>query len=213
VHRLNTDGRGERLGAFKGDDMILIVTQSGHYRLIHHTNDARLEEDIVLIEKFNPRKPITAVYYDAEKETYFAKRFLVENPAEKKVMFISESEGSHLEIASTKMVARIMIQFDKRSTDKADQKINLADFVEVRGEKAVGNKVTSHKIKAINLMPPLPGDHFLDSQLDRGTEHIEDEFEVEPIKEFIQKKKSGDEDEEEEAVDPELDDDGQARLF
>lgn len=190
THRLNNDGRGEPLGNFSGEDMILIVTQTGHYRLIDHKNNARLEEDIVLIEKFNPRKPITAVYYDGEKETYFAKRFLIENPAEKKVLFISDSKGSHLEIASTKMVARIVIQYDKRSVDKKDVQVNLADFVEVRNEKAVGNKLTQYKLKGINLMPPLPGDHFLDTQLDRGNENIEDEFEVEPIKEFIQKKKS-----------------------
>ncbi len=190
VHRLNHDGRGECLGSFKNDEMILAITQTGYYRLLKNSSDARLEEDIVLIEKFNPRKPITAVYYDKEKETYFAKRFLIENPSEKKTIFISETKGSHLELVSTKMVARITIQFDKRSADKKDQKINLSDFVEVRGEKAVGNKLTSYKIKAINLMPPLPGDHFLDSQLDRGQEHIEDEFEVDPIKDFIQKKKS-----------------------
>lgn len=210
VHRLNQDGRGERIGSFKGDDMILIVTQSGHYRLIKFTSEARLEEDIVLIEKFNPRKPVTAVYYDADKETYFAKRFLIENPSEKKALFISESEGSYLEIVSTKMVARIVIQYDKRSVDKKDDKINLADFVEVRGEKAVGNKVTSYKIKSISLMPPLPGDHFLDSQIDRGEDNIEDEFEVDPIKEFLQKKKTGEVDN---LPDPDIDDSGQAKLF
>ncbi|HLP13371.1 MAG TPA: hypothetical protein VK177_15645, partial [Flavobacteriales bacterium] len=192
THRLNFDGKGEPLGAFTGDDMILIITQTGHYRLVHHKNNARLEEDIVLIEKFNPRKPITAVYFDGAKKVYFAKRFLIENPSEKKVLFITDSKGSHLEIASTKMVSRIVVQFDKRGGERKDLKVNLADFVEVRNEKAVGNKLTEHTVKTISLMPPMPGDHFLDAQLDdKKNNHLEDEFEDAPIKEFISKKKSG----------------------
>lgn len=211
IHRLNQDGRGDRVGAFKGDDKILIITQSGHYRLIPYSAEGRLDEDIILIEKFNPRKPVSAVYYDPEKESYFAKRFLIENGNEKKTLFISESEGSFLEIVSTKMVARLIIQFDKRSADRKDEKVNLADFVEVRGEKAVGNKLTNHKVKSISLMPPLPGDHFLDTQLDRGNDYIEDEFEMDPIQDFLQKKKSGEA--EKVDFDPDSDEDGQIKLF
>ncbi len=192
THRLNSDGKGEPLGFFTGEDMILIITQTGHYRLINHKNNARLEEDIVLIEKFNPKKPITAVYYDAPKETYFGKRFLIENASEKKVLFIPDTQGSHLELASTKMIARIVIQYDKRSVDKKDVKVNLYEFVKMANEKAVGTKLTSYKLKGINLMPPLPGDHFLDAEVEeRRKGNIEDEFEDAPIKEFISKKKSG----------------------
>src|SRR5690606_6246403 len=89
VQRLNVDGRGELLGEFKGDDHLLIVTQRGTVRTIVPDLSARFDEDMIVLEKWIPDKPLSAVYYDGEKERYYVKRFLVEHENREEV-FISE---------------------------------------------------------------------------------------------------------------------------
>jgi topoisomerase IV subunit A len=158
INRLNDEGRGELLGSFSGDDRILVVYQTGHYRLYPFSLETRFEDDIILIEKFNPRKPITAVYFDGDKDAYFVKRFQIEGLHDRKTLFISEAGLSHLEMVTTQWVPRIVVQYDKRSKEKADDKFNLSNFIAVKNEKAIGNKLTSYKIKQIVLNEPKEGD-------------------------------------------------------
>lgn len=208
--RINAEGRGEMVGLMMDDDMILAVMHDGTYRLLKSNADVRLETEPVLIEKFNPRKPITAVYYEAKKDAYFVKRFLIENPGEKIAKFIPEGKDNRIEIVSTRAVVRVQMQFDKRSTDSKDEKLNLSEFVEVRNEKAVGNKLTEYKIKTINIMPPLPSDHVLDKQYEPVGNNEEDHFEEEdPITEFIKKKRE----DEVKGKPKSVDEDGQTTMF
>src|SRR5690606_22384869 len=96
VQRLNSEGRGELLGSFKSDDKILTITQSGHYKLTGTNLSTHFEDDLILIEKWIPEKPITAIYFDGEKEDFYVKRFLVED-TDKKTLFITEDDKSYLE--------------------------------------------------------------------------------------------------------------------
>lgn len=155
--RLNTNGRGELLGRFKGDDKILTFTQSGYYRISGHALDLRFDDDIILIEKLHIKRPVTVVYYDGEKNAYYVKRFLLE-PGERKTHVISMHENSRVELVTTQWVPRIEIEYDGRSTTKKKEQFNLAEFVEIRNEKAVGNKLSENKIKQISLLEPKPGD-------------------------------------------------------
>jgi topoisomerase IV subunit A len=151
VHRLNVDERGEYLGRFSGDDKILTLMQSGNYQLTGFSLSTHFDEDLVSIEKFDTAQPVTAVYFNGEKKCYYVKRFLIEE-TDKKTMFITEDEGSFLELVTTAPTPIIKIQFDKRSKDKEDEVINLEEFIAVKGLKAIGNKLTSDKIKAIDLI-------------------------------------------------------------
>ena len=90
VQRLNTDGRGELLGEFKADDKILTIMQSGHYKLINTAITNHFDDDLIVIEKWNPRKPVTAIYFDGDKEDFYVKRFLVDD-SDKKILFITYS--------------------------------------------------------------------------------------------------------------------------
>ena len=155
VQRLNTDKRGTFLGSFGPDDKILTITQNGNYKLTGFDLTTHFEEDMVLIEKFNPSKPISAVYYDGETKTYFVKRFLIE-PTDKKVLFISEAEGSRLEIVTTEGMPVVELKFSKvKDKELPDEMINLVDFIAVKGMKAKGNKLSFSKVKEINLLPPV----------------------------------------------------------
>ncbi|MFN4811884.1 MAG: DNA gyrase/topoisomerase IV subunit A [Bacteroidota bacterium] len=157
IQRLNTDGRGTLLGEFSADDKILYITQSGHYRLINFDLSNHFDEDMILIEKFNPEKPVAAVYFDAEKKEYYVKRFLVE-VTDKKTLFISEFEGSRLEMATTCLQPQIEIKFQKKKNNEIpDQQLDLKEFIGVKGLKAKGNRLTTNPVKEINnISPPDP---------------------------------------------------------
>ncbi|MFY9310755.1 MAG: DNA gyrase/topoisomerase IV subunit A [Bacteroidia bacterium] len=155
VQRLNTDKRGTFLGSFGPDDKILTITQSGHYKLTGFDLATHFDQDMVLIEKWNPNKAVSAIYLDGESKTYFVKRFLVES-SDKKVLFISEAEGSRLELATTDAAPVVELKFTKvKDKELPNEQINLVDFIAVKGLKAKGNKLSFSKVKEINLLPPV----------------------------------------------------------
>ncbi|MFH4965801.1 DNA gyrase/topoisomerase IV subunit A [Gaetbulibacter sp. M235] len=157
VQRLNVDGRGELIGEFRGEDRLLIITQSGAIKTILPELTTHFEDDMIVLEKWLPKKPISAVYYDGEKERYFVKRFLIENENKEEV-FISEHQKSQLEIVSTDWIPRVEVVFAKeRGKDQKDSvEVNLEDFIAIKGIKALGNQLTADKVKQINLLEPLP---------------------------------------------------------
>ena len=157
VQRLNVDGRGELVGEFRGEDRILIITQSGLIKTIIPEITARFDNDMIVMEKWIPKKPISAIYYDGEKERYYVKRFLVEN--ENKIeSFITEHENSQLEIVSTDWKPLAEVIFSKeRGKDRRDNlEVNLEEFIAIKGISALGNQLTRYKVNQINLLDPLP---------------------------------------------------------
>ena len=155
VQRLNVDGRGELLGEFKAEDKLLIATQSGKIKAIKPDVAMHFEQDMIILEKWNPNKPISAIYFDGDKQRYYIKRFLIET-SEKEEIFISEHEKSQLEIVATDYRPMAEIVFSKRSLE--NQTINLEEFIAVKGIKAQGNQLTTDKIKQVNLLASLPYD-------------------------------------------------------
>lgn len=157
VRRLNVDGRGELLGEFRGDDMLLIVTQKGMVKTLTPNLSTHFDEDMIVLEKWNPDKPLSAVYYEGEKERYYVKRFLIEN-GNKEEMFISEHPKSFLELISTDWRPQIEIEFPKIKGKevKPNQTIDLENFIAIKGIKALGNQLTAEKVKNINILDPLP---------------------------------------------------------
>jgi topoisomerase-4 subunit A len=156
VQRLNIDERGELLGEFAGDDKILVVSQSGEYQLLGFDLSTHFPEDMVVLEKFHPKKPVSVIYWDGSKSKYYVKRFIIE-ASDKKVNFISGSEGSYLEVVSTDPIPIAEIEFTKeRNKDqRPNQQINFKEFIAVKGLKAQGNTLTTFKVKSINLVESL----------------------------------------------------------
>lgn len=157
VGRLNVDGRGELLGDFKGDDLLLIIDQKGKVKTIPPDLLTRFNEDMIVLQKWNPKKPISMVHYEGEKERYYIKRFLIESP-NKEDLVISEHPKSHLELVSTDWRPVIEIEFSKpRGKDaRPNQKIDVESFIGIKGIKAIGNQLTSEKVKNINALESLP---------------------------------------------------------
>lgn len=155
VQRLNTDKRGTFLGSFGPTDKILTITQSGYYKLTGFDLSTHFDEDMILIEKFNSNKAVAAIYLEGDSKTYFVKRFMVEQ-TDKKVLFITESQGSRIEIVTTEALPVVEVKFSKvKDKELPDQKIDLNEFIEVKGLKAKGNKLSYAKVKEINLLPAV----------------------------------------------------------
>jgi topoisomerase-4 subunit A len=160
VGRLNDDGRGKFLGSFKGSDRILTLYKSGEYRLTSFDLANHFDEDMIHIEKWVPRRPISTIYYDAEKEMHYVKRFLCEITSDKKVSFISEFEGSFMDVVSTSYRPEVRIVYNKllkETKNLPDNLINIADLIDVKGLKAQGNQVTKLKVKEIALTHEIDG--------------------------------------------------------
>jgi topoisomerase-4 subunit A len=192
VQRLNVDGRGELLGEFRPNDRLLIINQSGKLKTIIPEITTHFDGDMIVLEKWNPKKPISTIYYDGEKERYFIKRFLVENENRDEI-FITEHEKSQLEIVSTDWRPVAELIFAKvKGVQKENQTIDLEQFIAVKGIKALGNQVTADKIRTVNLLESLP-------------------FE-EPIEEVAEEIEVTDENDVSEDIKTDLDDDGQIGL-
>jgi topoisomerase-4 subunit A len=192
VQRLNVDGRGELLGEFRPNDRILIINQSGKLKTIIPELTTHFDEDMIVLEKWHPKKPISAIYYDGEKDRYYVKRFLVENE-NKEEIFISENEKSQLEIVSTDWRPVAEVIFAKvKGVQKENQTLDFEQFIAIKGIKALGNQLTTDKIKQINLLESLP--------YEEPEEEVPEEMEV-----------SG-EDNISDDIQTELDDDGQITL-
>lgn len=170
VHRLNVDGRGELLGEFRPNDRLLIINQSGKVKTIIPELTTHFDEGMIVLEKWVPNKPVSAIYFDGEKERYFIKRFLVENE-NKEEIFITENPKSQLEIVSTDYRPVAELVFAKvKGVQKENLVIDMEDYIAVKGIKALGNQLTADKLKQVNLLESLP--------YDPPVEEIPEEMEV-----------------------------------
>lgn len=157
VRRLNVDGRGELIGEFRGEDLLLIINQKGVAKTILPVVTSHFDDDMIVLEKWNPNKPISAIYWEGEKERFYVKRFVIESENREDI-FISEHPKSYLELVSTDWRPMIELEFPKpRGKDqKENQSIDVEDFISVKGIKALGNQLTSEKVKNINSLDALP---------------------------------------------------------
>ncbi|WP_294217742.1 DNA gyrase/topoisomerase IV subunit A [uncultured Chryseobacterium sp.] len=155
VRRLNADGRGSLLGNFKGDDRILTVKTNGEAKLVSFDLGNRFDDDYLILEKWRPRQPITCIYYDADKDMYFIKRFLLENTPNVQTFMPSEHPKSFIEnvIAANHATAEIVFAKDK-GKEREPETVNIDEFIAVKGIKAIGNQFTKFKVKAINITIP-----------------------------------------------------------
>ena len=157
IQRLNVDGRGDLVGEFRGEDRILIITQSGLVKTIVPEITAHFDDDMIVLEKWIPSKPVSAIYFDGEKQKHYVKRFLIENE-NREDSFITEHASSVLEIISTdwRPVAKVSFAKDRGKDRKEDQIIDIEQFITLKGVSALGNQLTKLKVNQIDLMESLP---------------------------------------------------------
>ena len=155
VSKLNHTGHGRYLGAFDTEHVVLVVYKDGSYELTAPSTATHFDvPNIVLLRKLEPDTVLSAVYVDGESKTHYIKRFHIETTTlDKRFVFISESKGSKLLAASTfaEPEVEVSLQRDKKA-EKEKEKIRLDQFIEVKGWKAMGNKLNYFKIHGLALL-------------------------------------------------------------
>ena len=160
VGRLNDDDRGKFLGQFRGDDKILTLYKNGEYRLSGFDLTTHFDDDMYHIEKWNPDHVISAVYYDAEKEIHYVKRFVCEVTTDKRVSFIGDNEENELDVATTAYEPEVRIIYNKllkATKSLPDRVVRLDELIDVKGMKSQGNQIEKLKVKEIELTHPVEG--------------------------------------------------------
>jgi len=140
--RLNLDGKGIELGDFDAEDRILAIYTDGTYEIVDQELTQRFNpEEVMLVEKYDPERIITAVYLDNDKLQYNVKRFRIEtSKLHEKFLFIKEGKGNLLEAVSTEEEPLLIVQSGKGSQVRK-AKFKIAKMVDVMGWKAVGAKL------------------------------------------------------------------------
>ncbi len=155
VGRLNIDKRGRYLGTFQNEDKILVVLKNGEYYLTNFELTNRyVMNDIVVIDKLYPTTTISAVHYSDAKKCNFVKRFNIEtNTIDTKYNFISDENNAKLVFATLFSNPTIEYKMDlgKGKVGEAET-VNLSEFIEVKGWKAIGNKLCGGTIKEVKMI-------------------------------------------------------------
>jgi topoisomerase-4 subunit A len=183
--RLNKDKRGKYVGKFDGDDQIIAITKSGAYKITSYELTNRYEpEKTILVQKYNPKKVVTAVYLDGESKQYFVKRFLIEtNTLDKEFGFISEGIGSRLDYASTSDSPEIEMDVVKgKGKDKEAEVVSLDEIVDVKGWKALGNRLSQYKVTKIKSLEDPDETGFEEGDSDNDVATVETSKSSQPSK-------------------------------
>ncbi len=154
VLRLNTDSRGTYLGEFHNDEQILVVDSNGSFYNTTFDLSNHYKDNILYIEKFNPDIVWSAVYYDAEQQYYYIKRFQIEASV-KSQRFIGDHPDSYLVQMTRVDYPRLEVKFGGEDKDREKMIVEVADFIGVRGYKAKGKRMTTYQVAKVKELEPL----------------------------------------------------------
>jgi len=184
VGRINTDSRGKLIGNFLGDDKILVCYKNGDYELTSFELTNRYEpSDVLLIQKFDSQKVIGAVYFDGATKGFFVKRFLIETTTlNKRFNFITEHKQSYLKLVTTDSQAQVSVTLIKGKTEE-QMDYDLEMLIDVKGWKALGNKLSAHEVKELQLIESEQSIESMASE-EIAVESSNEELQEEPEEDF-----------------------------
>ncbi len=154
VLRLNYDGRGESLGTFLGDDLVLIVTKTGEYFTSSFSDTNHYDDNILRIEKFNPHKVWTLALNDATLGFPYLKRFVFE-PSPRPQRFVGSDSSSSLILLTDTCYPRLEVTFGGADSVRPALEIDAEEFIAVKSFKAKGKRISTFNIASIEELPPL----------------------------------------------------------
>ena len=180
IQKLNDEGRGQLLGQFNTGDHILAVFRDGSYYTTGFDLSSRYQGELLLIEKFDPNRTFTALYYDKSAKSFYVKRFSFNVSDNTPLPFISDSKGSYLVALSGDRHPQFEIVFGGKFAHRENEKVDAEEFIAKKGLAAKGKKVSSMDVKSVRFIEPLikPEDEALENgaaeeeagDLENGTE-------------------------------------------
>tara|TARA_B100000579_G_scaffold367544_1_gene327972 strand:- start:33334 stop:35901 length:2568 start_codon:yes stop_codon:yes gene_type:complete len=171
IFRLNEENRGNYLGEFSSDDKILMICSSGYVELLSYDLSNHFPEDMIFLEKYSPKKTITAIYFHSDKKIFYIKRFI---PPLKltKTNILHGGKDSYLELVSSEDNFKINLTFTKarNKEQRPDLILNPSELISVKGIIALGNQLSRYSIKSISAIKEEKHDIIDDQIIDVKTD-------------------------------------------
>ena len=154
IMRLNYDGRGEYLGEFHNEDLILVVLNNGDFYTTNFDVNNHYDDNIRIMEKFDPTKAWTAILHDADQHNYpYIKRFFFE-PSNRKQNYLGENKNNRLLLLTDEAYPRLEVVFGGHDSFREPLIIDVEEFALLKGFKAKGKRLTTFEIDTINELEP-----------------------------------------------------------
>ena len=154
IMRLNYDGRGEYLGEFHNDDLILVVLNNGDFYTTNFDVNNHYDDNIRIMEKFDPTKAWTAILHDADQHNYpYIKRFYFES-SNRKQNYLGENKNNRLLLLTDEAYPRLEVVFGGHDSFREPLIIDVEEFALLKGFKAKGKRLTTFEIETINELEP-----------------------------------------------------------
>ena len=154
IRRLNTDGRGELLGEFSGDDRLIVMTGKGLYYTTGYDLGVHFPEETIRVEKYDPGRIYSVVYFDGEQNYYYVKRFTAE-PSDRMQSFVDEAAGASLVAISGDRYPRLLVGYAGHNAGRPDDTIDVDEFIGVKSHRAKGKRVTTLEVGRIVFTDPI----------------------------------------------------------
>ncbi|MBR6305958.1 MAG: DNA gyrase/topoisomerase IV subunit A [Bacteroidales bacterium] len=176
IQRLNEDGRGDHLGKFAGEDKVLAIFSDGTYYTTSYDLVNKYQGDVIRIEKLDPGRVYTVLYWDNAAKAFYIKRFSFVESNNNPVLFISDSKGSKLVDISSDLHPQVLLTYGKKFEHKEPDVLDAEEFIAKKGLTAKGKKCSSLDLKSVEFTEPLhkPEDDIVPAE-------EEDTVEDEPI--------------------------------
>jgi len=184
LFRLNTDGRGEYLGSFQGEDKLVGIRSNGNLEIRPTDLSQHFDESFLVLKKWNPESVFSLVHWDGNTENYYLKRFKVESPAPvKPVLLLTDHPKSKIILVTDMAEPEVEMEITKGKAKVPETlRLFLNELIDVKGIKALGNRISQHTLVKINLLQPEP--------IENASEEnpIEEELEQDPVAENKEEK-------------------------
>jgi topoisomerase-4 subunit A len=176
VLRLNYDERGQYLGEFQSDDLILVVHRNGDFYTTNFDSANHYDGDIALIEKFDPEKVWSAALYDADQQGYpYIKRFCFE-PSARRLNYLGENRESRLILLTATPYPRLQVTFGGADSFREPLVLDVEEYIGLKSFKAKGKRITTFAVERIEELEPtrFPEPPAADSEPEEEEPEIED---------------------------------------
>ncbi len=179
IQKLNDEGRGQYLGQFDTEDKVLAVFRNGTFYTTGFELVNKYQGDVLLIEKFDPEKTFTALYYDASAKTFYVKRFSFVLSENNPQSFIAEGQKSYLVALSEDKRPQYIVTFGGSDSGHSPETISAEDWIGKKGYTAKGKKCHDrYKVKKVEFTDPLPAE---EEDVVPDAEPVKEESFSEPI--------------------------------
>ena len=155
IRRLNTDGRGELLGEFVGDDKLIVMTGKGLYYTANYDLGLHFPEDTIRVEKYDSDRIYSVVYFDGEQNYYYVKRFNAESSDNKMQNFVEDTAGSYMVAINSDTYPQLQVVYGGHNAGRPDDTIDVDEFIGVKSHRAKGKRVTTLDVDKIVFAEPL----------------------------------------------------------